>query len=84
MKALQYFTQTYLEQCKNMTEVEVIKFLDDFRHIHSPKPSRSSRLISLKIDEQLLNSFKTRAQLDGVPYQSRIKQLMRDWLTKAE
>ena len=38
------------------------------------------KLISIKIETDLLEAFKTKARLDGVPYQSRIKAIMRDWL----
>jgi uncharacterized protein (DUF4415 family) len=40
------------------------------------------KLISIKFETDLLDSFKTKAHLDGVPYQSRIKTIMCDWLKK--
>jgi predicted DNA binding CopG/RHH family protein len=36
----------------------------------------------MKIEWDLLEAFKIKARLDGVPYQTRIKQIMRDWLKK--
>lgn len=80
-KAVQYFTEEYIEQCKSMTSLEIATFLDDFRLLHGPKPEMAkSKLISLKVPENLLSVFKRKAQLSGTPYQTQIKKLMRDWL----
>lgn len=60
------------------------QFVEDFRILHGSRattPSRS-RLISLKVPEDLLEAFKTRAQLSGRPYQTVIKELMRSWLLR--
>lgn len=43
------------------------------------KPAKS-RLISLKVPEDLLEAFRTKARLHGRPYPSRIKDLMKQWL----
>jgi predicted DNA binding CopG/RHH family protein len=29
----------------------------------------------------LLSAFKQKAKLEGIPYQTKIKQLMREWLS---
>ncbi len=84
MKATQYFSDDYLEQCKQMTEENIIQFLDDFRLIHSPKSDSKSKMISIKIEPSLLKAFKTKSTLTGMPYQTRIKQLMRQWLIETD
>ena len=68
MKPVQYFTPEYLEQCRRMTPDQVIRFVEDFRVLHAGRVAGSrsrSRLISLKVPEDLLELFKTRAQLAG-------------------
>ena len=40
-------------------------------------------LISMKIEPSLLSAFKRRAAQQNIPYQTLIKQLMRDWLKRA-
>jgi predicted DNA binding CopG/RHH family protein len=75
---VQYFTDQYLERCRGMTADQVIRFLEDFRKLHAQRPSRS-KLISLKVPADLLETFRQRAELAGVPYQSQIKRLMREW-----
>jgi predicted DNA binding CopG/RHH family protein len=82
MKPVQYFSEEYLEQCKEMTPDQIIRFLDDFRQLHGHrKESRSrSKLISLKVPENLLNVFKKQAALAGTPYQTQIKVLMKEWV----
>jgi predicted DNA binding CopG/RHH family protein len=79
MRPVQTFTDEYLEQCRRMTPEQVIRFLEDFRMLQSSRPARS-KLISLKVPENLLEAFRARAELAGVPYQTQIKRLMREWL----
>ncbi len=81
MRPVQYFSKEYLERCRSMRPEQIIRFLDDFRLLHAPRERPpKSRLISMKVPEPLLESFKTKARLTGVPYQTQIKRLMRDWL----
>jgi predicted DNA binding CopG/RHH family protein len=58
---------------------EGIRFLEDFRNLHAGRSTRS-KLISLKVPEDLLQAFRQRAELAGVPYQAQIKRLMRKWV----
>lgn len=80
MKAVQYFSKEYLEQCKSFSPLEIVEFLDGFRRLR--EPSRSW-LISLKVPESLLKAFRGRCQVEGVRYQTRIKQLMEAWVSGA-
>ncbi len=79
MRPVQKFSDEYLERCRDMSHDEIVRFLDDFRRIHG-KPRVRSRLISLKVPEDLLAAFKAQARLDNVPYQTQIKKLMTAWL----
>ena len=81
MRPVQYFSKEYLEHCRKMTPEQILTFLDDFRLLHaaaSAAPAKS-RLISLKVPEHLLATFKMKAQRSGVHYQTQIKRLMTDW-----
>ena len=82
MRLVQKFSDEYLERCSEMSSDEIVRFLEDFRHIHGNKPSKS-RLISIKIPEDLLAAFKAKAKLSNVRYQTQIKNLMKAWLTDA-
>ena len=79
MKPVQKFSDEYLDRCAEMSHEEIVRFLDDFRRVHGTKHSRS-RLISIKVPEDLLASFKAKARLYDVPYQTQIKKLMHLWL----
>ena len=58
-----------------------MRFLEDFRTVHGvPRAPSKSKLISLRVPEDLLEAFRTRATLDGTPYQTKIKALMARWL----
>ncbi len=81
MKAIQLFSEEYLQQCRGMTPDQVVKFLDDFRRLHGNRPARS-KLISMKVPEDLLNTFKARAKMINMPYQTQIKTLMKAWVLK--
>lgn len=80
MKTIQFFSDDYLTQCQQLSAGQIVKYLEDFRVINMPRKKSVSKLISIKIETDLLEAFKTKARLDGVPYQSRIKAIMRDWL----
>lgn len=80
-KTIQYFTKEYLERCRSLTTDQIIEFLENYRELVS-KPPEKCKLISLKIEPSLLNAFKQKAKLEGIPYQTKLKQLMRDWMTR--
>ncbi len=79
MRPVQKFTDEYLERCREMSPEEIINFLDEFRCVHGSSQARS-KLISMKVPEDLLAAFKAKAALHEKPYQTQIKTLMRDWL----
>jgi len=79
MRPVQYFSDEYLERCKGMTTEQTLEFLESFRRMQE-KPKRS-KLISLKVPEPLLASFKQKSELEGIKYQTKIKALMQSWLT---
>ena len=82
MKAVQFFSDEYLEQCRKMKPADVVEFIENFRALHMGK--HKSRLISLKVPEPLLALFKTRAVQAGIPYQTQIKKLMEKWATNRD
>lgn len=66
-----------------MSVYERLKFLDDFRQLYTTTaPSKKSKLISIKVPEDLLSTFRQYAKLEGIPYQTLIKILMKEWVTK--
>jgi predicted DNA binding CopG/RHH family protein len=80
MKSVQYFSKEYLERCASMRPEQIIQFLEDFRDLHSYDKSRRTKLISIKVQENLLQAFKAKAKLHGIPYQTQIKRLMEEWM----
>jgi predicted DNA binding CopG/RHH family protein len=80
MKAVQHFSDEYLQQCRDMTPDQILRFLDDFRQLHGAQTRSRSKLISIKIPENLLNAFRAQAALAGTPYQTQIKKLMKAWV----
>ena len=83
MRTVQYFTKEYLEHCSTMKTGEILQFLEDFRLLHAPENQFArSKLISIRIPEQMLAAFRKKAAGRGVAYQRQIKLLMEDWLKK--
>ena len=80
MRPVQYFSKEYLEQCRAMKPGQILRFLEGFRKLQSAGTPTKSRLISMKVPVPLLEAFKAKAELDGVPYQTQIKRLMTGWL----
>lgn len=78
-KTVQYFSKDYLERCKSLTPEQILEFLDDYAKLVTHQPEKC-QLISMKIEPSLLNAFKRKASLEGIPYQTMIKTLMRKWL----
>jgi len=79
VKTLQHFTPEYLQRCREMSKDDIARFLEDFRRLHGGRKSRS-RLISVKVPEELLEAFKAKSRMHGTPYQTKMKELMSDWL----
>ncbi len=79
-RPVQYFSQEQIERGKDLTPEQIVHFLEDYRTLFAPGQSSKSKLISIKIPENLLNAFKTKAKLQNRPYQTIIKELMRAWL----
>ncbi len=62
IRPVQYFSDEYLEQCKQMKPAQILRFLDEFRQLYSPARRRASRSISLRVPEHLLEAFKAKAR----------------------
>lgn len=84
-RAVQYFTKEYLEQCSNMKAEERLEFLDNFRQLSfaaaqnppQEKQTPPSKAICIKMPQDLLQLLKLKASQKGIPYQSYMKQLLR-------
>lgn len=79
-KAVQYFSKDSLAQSESIDPSDVIEFLESFRELQAGVNRSKSRLISIKIPEDLLASFKLKAAREKIPYQTQIKRLMIEWL----
>lgn len=78
MKAIQYFSDGYLEQCQQASADDILTFLENFRLLQ--QPAQKSKLISLKVPEPLLRSFRAKCEIENSKYQTQIKVLMTQWL----
>lgn len=68
---------------KGLSTDLIIKRFENLRFYHqleAKKEMGKSKLISMKIQQPLLNAFKEKSEFMGMPYQTQIKVLMKDWL----
>lgn len=79
MKAMQYFSEENLKKDRDLSADQIVQFLEDFRRLHGSRPT-VSKLISMKVPEDLLRAFKMKAKLSHTPYQTQIKVLMKNWV----
>jgi predicted DNA binding CopG/RHH family protein len=78
-KPIKSFTKEYLARCAKMTPEEILEFLENYRMVVANLPE-NCKPVGLKIEHSLINAFKQKAKLEGIHYQTKIKQLMREWL----
>ncbi|GJM04307.1 MAG: hypothetical protein DHS20C09_02980 [marine bacterium B5-7] len=81
MKPVQFFGDDYLDQCKSFSTEAILHYLDNFRLMQ--QPTDKTRLISIKVPESLLASFRVKSELHQVKYQTQIKKLMADWVNNS-
>lgn len=78
-RPLHYFTKDYIERASKLTPDDIVQYLEDYGRAFYETPEKC-RPISLRVEPSLLRAFKQKAELEGVPYQTQIKKLMREWL----
>ena len=74
--------QKNLPKTPKLTTEQVVQFLDDFQNLVQNTQENKSTLISLRVPQGLLRTFRVMADQQGVPYQSLIKDLMRAYVSK--
>ena len=62
-----------------ITPDQAMRFLEDARTLYRG-PDEATRAISIRVPENVLRTFKTKAKADGKKYQSVIVALMRKWV----
>jgi predicted DNA binding CopG/RHH family protein len=80
-KTVQYMSKAQIEAGLKMSIRERLRFLEQFRRIAAGVGASKSKLISIKIPEDLLHAFRQKCELENLTYQTQIKDLMRQWLT---
>ena len=78
--AVQYITEDYLAQCQSATPKQILEFLESYRLMQAGEDK--TKLISMKITESMLLAFRQKCELNGMKYQTQIKALMEQWLSK--
>jgi predicted DNA binding CopG/RHH family protein len=61
---------------------EIVRFIENYKRMLDPRAQRRSKLISIKIPEPLLAAFRYKAESERTPYQTKIKELMLEYLER--
>jgi predicted DNA binding CopG/RHH family protein len=69
------------KKSENLSHDQIVQFLDDFGKIVSGR-DKKTKLISVRVPENILDAFKLKAQYQQKKYQSVIVQLMREWAVR--
>jgi uncharacterized protein (DUF4415 family) len=79
MRPVQYFTEEYLELCNKFSVKEILQFIENFKNLSIGQKKVDTKLISIKIETDLLDLFKNKSKLENQRYQTKIKELMRQY-----
>lgn len=64
-----------------LTTEQTLRFLEDYKKVvFETDHDNGSQAISLRVPKSLLSAFKTHCQANGISYQKKIKELMRNFL----
>lgn len=80
---LQYFSDEALARSRKLSPEQALRWLEGFRLLHGATRPAKSRLISVRVPEDMLDTFKAKAARAGVPYQTQLKRLMARWIEEA-
>jgi predicted DNA binding CopG/RHH family protein len=81
-KVVQFMSEAQIEAGLKMSIRERLQFVEDFMALANVSQSSKSKLISLKVPEDLLRLFRQKCEMEGVAYQTQIKKLMSEWTLK--
>lgn len=78
-RPVQYLTQEYVERTRHATPDQIVEFLEQTKQLLAQE-SCASVSISLRVPQDLLQVFKSKAEIEGVKYQTLIKKLMSEYV----
>lgn len=81
-RTIQYLTEKNKVSQHDEHIDEILQWMDDYTQLIAGQDPLPSKAISIRVEGRLLALFKQKCQLNGVAYQSKIKELMSDWLQK--
>jgi predicted DNA binding CopG/RHH family protein len=79
MRPIQYFSEEYLNVCQNFSTGDILNFIENFKILTLGSKKAETKLISIKIETDLLELFKRKANLENKRYQTKIKELMKKY-----
>lgn len=82
-RPLQYFSDEALARSRKLSPEQTLRYLEGFRLLQRESRPSKSKLISVRVPEGVLDSFRAKAARAGVPYQTQLKRLMTRWLEEA-
>ncbi len=74
-RPVQYLTREYVERTRHATPDQIVEFLEQSQKLFMQESS-ASILISLRVPQLI----KSKAEIEGVKYQTLIKKLMSEYV----
>ncbi len=78
-KKIKKTLQLYSAEQAKLSPEQAFQFLNDFQLMVAEQDTKS-KLISLRVPENILSAFKIQAKSKNYKYQSLIVKLMREWI----
>ncbi len=75
-------TKQIHKKMDKLSAEQVVRFLEDFGQTVTGK-DKKTKLISVRVPENILNSFKQKCAGNHQKYQTIIVQLMREWASQS-
>ncbi len=73
-RAVQYFSNEYLEYCKTLTPVQILNFIDQFQRLHLARELNADRNSSKPSDKRHVKDLR----MDEAPHENEFLRLLRD------
>ena len=71
--------KTTVSPLSPLSPKDTLEFLDQFQKLMLGQDSET-KLISIRVPENVLHLFRRQAEAQGMKYQSQIVRLMREWV----
>ena len=79
MKAVQYFSDEYLEQCRGASPEAILEYLENFRLMLAQEPEKER--LKLNLSAPLIHRLQIQCEREGEEASAVVEGLIEAWLS---